>query len=69
VTKLYTTREAAALLRLSPKTVLRLVKAKKIRHVRYGGKLIFREDDLLAFLEARTFGPRLPCHELSIRSS
>lgn len=55
-------REAARLLHLSPQSLRRLVESQQIRVYRAGGyhragKLLFRGEWLLEYIEARTTGP------------
>ncbi|MCC6350254.1 MAG: helix-turn-helix domain-containing protein [Candidatus Eisenbacteria bacterium] len=50
--RLLTLPEVAAFLRVSPKTVRRLVAGRKIRCVRVGRVLRFRQADLFRFVEA-----------------
>ena len=57
MTSILVLSEAADVLRVSRWTLLRWVKAGKIRHVRYAGKIVFRLEDVEAFLSSRTFGP------------
>lgn len=51
--RLLTLPEVAAFLRVSPKTVRRLVAGRKLRCVRVGRVLRFRQADLFRFVEAR----------------
>lgn len=50
--RLLTLPEVAAFLRVSPKTVRRLVAGRKLRCVRVGRVLRFRQADLFRFVEA-----------------
>jgi excisionase family DNA binding protein len=48
---LYTTREAAARLRISESTVFRLLRAHKLKGVKIGGALRLTEEEILSFIE------------------
>lgn len=50
--RLLTLPEVAAFLRVSPKTVRRLVAGRRLRCVRVGRVLRFRQADLFRFVEA-----------------
>lgn len=59
MTKLYSQREAAEILSLSEQTVRRLTKAGRLRPVRIGAAVRYRDADLEEFIEANTTGSRL----------
>lgn len=49
---LYTAQEAAEILRLEYETVLRYIRAGKLRAAKFGNRYRVREEDLEAFVEA-----------------
>jgi excisionase family DNA binding protein len=55
--RLLTARELGALLGFSPATIVDWAEADKIPGFRLGGRLRFRESEVLAVLEASRFGP------------
>lgn len=61
-TTLYTTRETAELLRTTPRGVDNLVYHGKISYIKRGGKRLFREEDIQAYIaqdiEVPAFGRR-----------
>ena len=48
---LYTTKEAAARLRMSESTVFRLLRAHKLKGVKIGRALRLTEEEILSFIE------------------
>ena len=48
---LYTTKEAAARLRMSESTVFRLLRAQKLKGVKIGRALRLTEEEILSFIE------------------
>lgn len=50
----YTTKEAAKILRISVRTLWRRIKEGEIRLTSYGGKRIIRERELERFLDRHT---------------
>ena len=52
--QLYTVKEAAAELRLSAATVYALVENRKIRHIRFGQRILFTPENLSDFIQAAT---------------
>lgn len=53
MTPLLTIDEAAAILRLSRRSIERLVAAGELRPVRFGRRVLFTERELAAFVDAR----------------
>ena len=51
--RLLTVGEVAALLRLHPKTIERMVREGRIPSLRLGGRLRFRPSDIVSWLAAR----------------
>ncbi len=56
--KLLTVDEIAAMFRVSKTTVYRIVESRLIPFYRLGGKLRFKEDEVLAYLEAQRVKPK-----------
>ncbi|NLG07068.1 helix-turn-helix domain-containing protein [Candidatus Peribacteria bacterium] len=52
----YLTEEVAALLRVSPMTIYRNIKAKKLTAYKFGKEWRIRREDLEAFLQAHKHG-------------
>jgi len=52
MTPLKTKVEAAALLKISPRTLQGFMAKRKIRYIRVGGRVRFSDDDLEAFVIA-----------------
>ena len=51
-----TVKEASRLLTIGKSTLYRLSAAKSIPHYRVGGRLVFSENELLAFMEDHSVG-------------
>lgn len=62
ITTFYTTKEAAKLLRTTPRGVDNLVYRGKISYIKRGGKRLFREEDIQSYIaqdiEVPAFGRR-----------
>jgi excisionase family DNA binding protein len=56
-----TTREVAAQLRLSPRTVRRLIRAQQLTARRIGDEFLIDESDLAAFIDAHTIPAQPGC--------
>ncbi|WP_366928835.1 helix-turn-helix domain-containing protein [Phenylobacterium sp.] len=57
--RLFTEEEAAAYLRLNPRTLARLRQAGEIRHIKIAARRYrYLEEHLIAFLAARGAGPK-----------
>ncbi len=52
-----TVSEASAITRLARQTLYKMVCQRSIPFTKAGGRLLFREDKLLAWLEANAFSP------------
>lgn len=52
--ELFTLQEAASYLKVSPATMRRRVRSKRVRHIRMDGVLRFWRSDLDAFLDEQT---------------
>lgn len=57
LSKLLSVPEAAERLRVSPTWLYHLASAKQIRFVKLGRRVLFREEDLLAWVEASEVAP------------
>jgi excisionase family DNA binding protein len=51
--QLITIDEAAAILRISKLTLYKYVSARTVPHVKVGARVLFREEDLSSWIEAR----------------
>lgn len=54
VSRLFTPEEVAEVLRLHHLTVLKFIKQKKIKSIKFGRVYRIREEDIEAFLERQT---------------
>ena len=51
MSRLFTTKEAAARLRISESTVFRLLRAQQLKGLKIGRALRFSEEEILSFIE------------------
>jgi excisionase family DNA binding protein len=58
MTPLFTRRELAEYLKVSPSTIDRLCRARKLCYTRIASRKRFTYDDVLAFINSRSLGHR-----------